>query len=171
MVMTRATAVLQVHNFCTSVASFTHQYIGQPRLAYILKYLAKHSPEEQILKPFAFFFPNGQNIWNTSNYAVITVFFFTEHDKKRIWDKNALPHSNPQHTAPRHENSTSINIFPGSMLAILAKCMVLLLLPMCKLLCFNSFVTGRLEWNVRRVILKLILVTDGWGIFCEITIA
>ena len=36
--------------------------------------------------------------------------------------------------------------------------------------CVNSLVRGRLELNFRSVSFKLILVTDGWGISCEITL-
>ena len=32
----------------------------------------------------------------------------------------------------------------------------------------DSLEPGRLEWNFRKVIFKLHLVTDGWGISCEI---
>ena len=35
---------------------------------------------------------------------------------------------------------------------------------------FNSLAPGRLEWNFRWVIFKLILVVDGWVIFCEIAV-
>ena len=33
---------------------------------------------------------------------------------------------------------------------------------------FNSLAPGKFEWNFRYVILKQILVIDGWGISCEI---
>ena len=34
----------------------------------------------------------------------------------------------------------------------------------------NSLVPGRFEWNFRCTIFKLILLTDGWGISCEIAV-
>ena len=34
----------------------------------------------------------------------------------------------------------------------------------------NSLAPGRFEWNFRYVILKQILVIDGWGISCEIAL-
>ena len=34
----------------------------------------------------------------------------------------------------------------------------------------NSLAPGKFEWNFRHVIFKQILVTDGWGISCEITL-
>ena len=36
-----------------------------------------------------------------------------------------------------------------------------------KTLTFNSLAPGRFEWNFIQVILKLISVINGWGIFCE----
>ena len=35
---------------------------------------------------------------------------------------------------------------------------------------FNSLAPGKFEWNFRYVIFKWILVTDGWGISCEIAL-
>ena len=35
---------------------------------------------------------------------------------------------------------------------------------------FNSLAPGKFEWNFRHVILKQILVIDGWGISCEIAL-
>ena len=35
---------------------------------------------------------------------------------------------------------------------------------------FNSLVPGEYEWNFKYVIFKGILVTDGWGISCEIAL-
>ena len=35
---------------------------------------------------------------------------------------------------------------------------------------FNSLAQGKFEWNFRYVIFKQILGTDGWGIFCEISL-
>ena len=35
---------------------------------------------------------------------------------------------------------------------------------------FNSLAPGRSEWNYRQIILKPILVIDGWGISCEIAL-
>ena len=34
----------------------------------------------------------------------------------------------------------------------------------------NSLAPGKFEWNFRHVIFKQILVIDGWGIACEITL-
>ena len=34
----------------------------------------------------------------------------------------------------------------------------------------NSLALGKFEWNFRYVIFKWILVTDGWGISCEIAL-
>ena len=34
----------------------------------------------------------------------------------------------------------------------------------------NSLALGKFEWNFRHVILKQILVIDGWGISCEIAL-
>ena len=34
----------------------------------------------------------------------------------------------------------------------------------------NSLAPGKFEWNFRHVIFKQILVTDGWGISCEIVL-
>ena len=34
----------------------------------------------------------------------------------------------------------------------------------------NSLAPGRVEWNFRYVIIKLILVIEDWCIFCEIAI-
>ena len=34
----------------------------------------------------------------------------------------------------------------------------------------NSLAPGKFEWNFGYVILKLILVIDGWGICCEIAL-
>ena len=38
------------------------------------------------------------------------------------------------------------------------------------ILTLKSLVPGRFKWNFRWVILKLILVIDGWGISCEIAL-
>ena len=35
---------------------------------------------------------------------------------------------------------------------------------------FNSLAPGKFEWNFRYVIFKRILVIDGWGISCEISL-
>ena len=34
----------------------------------------------------------------------------------------------------------------------------------------NSLAPGWFEWNFNQAVFKLILVTDGWGIFCETTL-
>ena len=39
-----------------------------------------------------------------------------------------------------------------------------------KQIVFNSLAPGKFEWNFRHVICKQILVIDGWGISCEITL-
>ena len=38
------------------------------------------------------------------------------------------------------------------------------------MLFFNSLTPGKFEWNFRYAIFKRILVTDGWGISCEIAL-
>ena len=35
---------------------------------------------------------------------------------------------------------------------------------------FSSLAPGKFEWHFKYVILKQILVTDGWGISCEIAL-
>ena len=34
----------------------------------------------------------------------------------------------------------------------------------------NSLAAGQFEWNLRYLILQIISVTDGWGIFCELAL-
>ena len=41
---------------------------------------------------------------------------------------------------------------------------------LCPILLLNSLAPGKFEWNFRYVILKWILVIDGWGISCEIAL-
>ena len=36
--------------------------------------------------------------------------------------------------------------------------------------CINSLAPGRFEWNLEKVIFKLISMINGWGIFCKIAI-
>ena len=35
---------------------------------------------------------------------------------------------------------------------------------------FSSLTHGRFKWNFQRIIFKLIVVIDGWGIYCEIVL-
>ena len=39
-----------------------------------------------------------------------------------------------------------------------------------KVIVISILASGRFEWNFRYVIFKRILVTDGWGISCEIVL-